>query len=172
VAIIRDDKIQVTSTVARDAVPANIPLLPTVERLAPHLRQIDAARWYSNHGPLHEQLTTRLANHFAIDPRQLALASCGTSALIGAILALAGHATLSRPLCLCPSYTFVATAAAVRACGFAPFLVDIEPATWSASPSRLEFLPQIERAGGALWTSGRSRILAGLFGADGRSGRG
>ena len=130
-----------------DYVPVNRPLLPDVAALAPYLRSIDAARQYSNHGPLFDSLRNRLAGYFNVEESRLTLAGSGTSALIGAILATAGRATAARPLCICPSYTFVATAVAASACGFTPYLVDIDPKSWASEPKRLLRLPQLASAG-------------------------
>ena len=58
--------------------PVIRPLLPRCESLAPYLREIDAARYYRNYGPLHERLEIRLAEHFGVPLEGLALASSGT----------------------------------------------------------------------------------------------
>ena len=130
-----------------DYVPVNRPLLPDAAALAPYLRSIDASRQYSNHGPLFDSLRSRLAGHFNVEERSLTLAGSGTAALIGAVFAAAGRATAARPLCICPSYTFVATAIAASACGFTPYLVDIDPESWASEPKRLLRLPQLASAG-------------------------
>ena len=57
-----------------DYVPVNRPLLPDVAALAPYLRLIDAARQYSNHGPLFYSLRNRLAGHFNVEESRLTLA--------------------------------------------------------------------------------------------------
>jgi hypothetical protein len=40
-------------------IPVMRPKLPSAERLAPYLRQIDEARFYSNFGPLVQRLEAR-----------------------------------------------------------------------------------------------------------------
>lgn len=132
--------------VAAGIIPVSRPLLPTFDKLEPYLREIDKARYYTNYGQMHDRLHLRLAEHFGAAPSQAALASSGTSALIGLILAVTGHANPDKPLCLCPSYTFVATAVAARACGYLPFLIDIDEASWMIDPARLRHHPHLAKA--------------------------
>lgn len=121
-------------------------MLPSLEQLAPHLRAIDAARVYSNHGALHDQLLNGLAAHYGLEPARVVLACSGTTALIGLILALAGRAPQKGAFCLCPAHTFVATAVAARACGYELFFCDVDPDTWALDPNHLEELPQLPQA--------------------------
>jgi len=128
------------------AVPVCRPRLPGAADLAPYLRRIDATRVYSNYGPLHDSLLAGLSSHFAIAPEHLALANSGTSGLIGLILAKVGQGSGKRPLCICPSYTFVATAVAARNCGYTPFFADVGTASWMLDPAQVERLPQLKDA--------------------------
>lgn len=124
-------------------IPVSRPLLPTAQHLHPYLQLIDHSRWYTNHGILHGKLTERLAQHWGVLPTQLMLASSGTSALIGAILSTVGYSDDRDRLCFCPSYTFVATAAAALACGYKPYFGDVDFETWMLDPSQLEKHPHI-----------------------------
>src|SRR5262245_17204187 len=99
-------------------VPVMRPKLPNADRLLPYLRRIDSGRLYSNFGPLTVELQNRLALHFGMPPDCVVCASCGTAALMAAILATAGPATRDRPYALVPAFTFAATAAAVELCGY------------------------------------------------------
>jgi dTDP-4-amino-4,6-dideoxygalactose transaminase len=135
------------ATVQRDAIPVLRPQLPSADRLLPYLRQIDATRYYSNHGPLVLELERRLAKHLAIPPGGVSTAASGTAALIGAIIASAGRATPERPLALIPSFTFVATAVAAEPCGYHPFLIDVDPDTWMLDAYRVAKCPECDRAG-------------------------
>jgi dTDP-4-amino-4,6-dideoxygalactose transaminase len=125
----------------------NRPLLPPLMRLAPYIAEVDAARFYTNFGTMHERLRLGLAAHLGLDEGQVGLANSATSGLIGALLAVAGRARADRPLCICPSYTFVATGLAAQACGYTPFLADIDPASWALDPDRVATLPAMARAG-------------------------
>jgi len=117
--------------------PVLRPQLPSVNRLLPYLRRIDAARVYTNHGPLSAELEGRLASHLKLPAQSVACASSGTSALIGAILAAAGRASENQPLALMPAFTFTATAVAAEQCGYRPYLADIDPTAWMLEPERL-----------------------------------
>lgn len=128
------------------SIPVNRPLLPTAERLLPYLRRIDANRYYTNFGPLHDELLDRLAGHFNLNTGHLVLASSGTAGLMALILAIAGRATAKKPLCVCPAYTFVATAVAASACGYTPYLADVKAEDWCLDPGRVENLPRLEQA--------------------------
>src|SRR5262249_12400972 len=80
-----------------DKVPALRPLLPPADRLLPYLRRIDAARTYTNWGPLACELERRLCAHFDVPDKCVISAGSGTAALVGAILATAGRAKKERP---------------------------------------------------------------------------
>lgn len=123
------------------------PQLPSTDDLIPYLRQIDQARIYSNYGPLVLTLQSRLQDLFGLPANTVVPAASGTAALMAGILAHAGRATPERPLALCPAYTFVATAAAVRQCGYEPYLVDVSPDTWTADPAALLDNPMLARVG-------------------------
>lgn len=127
-------------------IPVNRPKLPSADHLLPYLREIDHTRYYANFGPLHQRLANRLATYFGIDCRQLGLAASGTAALTGLILATAGRASASKPYCICPSYTFAATALAIEACGYQPVLADIGRTTLALEPERIAELPELERS--------------------------
>jgi dTDP-4-amino-4,6-dideoxygalactose transaminase len=126
-------------------VPANRPRLPSAERLLPYLREIDENRYYTNLGPLHARLTARLAGHFGIDEGQLGLAATGTAALTGLILAIAGKADSAKPYCLCPSYTFAATALAIEACGYRTLFADIDAESLALDPQRIAGTPELDQ---------------------------
>src|SRR5215469_5144983 len=128
-------------------VPVLRPQLPNADRLLPYLRRIDAARIYTNHGPLAAELETRLQHYLAVPAGGVVTASSGTLALIGAILAAAGRATEDRPLALCPAFTFAATANSAEQCGYRPYLVDIDAESWMLDPRRLDGHPALSRAG-------------------------
>jgi dTDP-4-amino-4,6-dideoxygalactose transaminase len=128
-------------------VPVCRPLLAGYDRLAPWLQQIDQTRSYTNNGPLHDRLAHGLARHFGLSEAQVCLSSSGTAALVGAIFAHAGPAGPQRPLCLCPDFTFVATAVAARSCGYTPLLADCDPETWALTPAIAEAMPDFDRVG-------------------------
>jgi len=113
----------------------------------PYLLRIDAARTYSNSGPLVDELEHRLARLFDTDTGGVVGAASGTAALIGAILATAGPATPARPLAIVPAFTFVATASAVERCGYRPYLVDVDSNSWALDPEHLTGFPALDQVG-------------------------
>ena len=133
--------------------------MPDTESVLPYLHQIDAARWYSNYGPLLLGLEARLAERFGA-PTTIATVSSGTVALTVTLQALVertGRAG-SGGYCVLPSWTFVATAHAVVQAGLQPWFVDVEPETWMLDPDALR--PLLRTAPGVL----RAVIPVAAFG--------
>ena len=128
-------------------VPVYRAALPRAEALLPYLQRIDANRWYTNRGELVALLEARLGNMLGGGPANVITASSGTAAIEAAVLATAGPARPERPLALLPAYTFVATASAVERCGYVPYLLDVDPTTWTLVSERLLGHPALERAG-------------------------
>lgn len=128
-------------------IPVLRPLLPSAERLLPYLRRIDETRVYTNHGPLSLMLQDRLAQAFGLPAGGLICTSSGTAALVGAILASAGRATVDQPLAIIPAFTFAATVSAVEQCGYRPYLADVDAETWMLNPERLIHHRKRERFG-------------------------
>src|SRR5712672_2603620 len=100
--------------------PVLRPLLPTVDKVLPYLQAMDVARWYTNHGPLVKAFETELAKHFGVATSELATASNATLAIAQSLRALGAPA---GSLCVMPSWTFVATAAAAVWAGLEPFFI-------------------------------------------------
>lgn len=130
-----------------DPIPVYRPQLPTADRILPYLRQIDANRVYTNHGPLTCELQDRLSDHFRLPLGGVACTNSGTSAIFCAIIAAAGLASDSRPWALVPGLTFSATAAAVEHAGYRPYLVDVDPDTWMLDPEHIAGHPMLDRVG-------------------------
>ena len=91
-------------------IPVMKPQLATADMLRSYLQRIDDTRYYSNHGPLVREFEERLAVHFALDSEQIMTVASGTTALSAALRAVAAQVGKK---CLVPSWTFVASAAAV-----------------------------------------------------------
>lgn len=129
------------------AIPIARPRLPTVTHIAPYLREIDANGWYSNFGPLSSRLQARLADHWGIAKPELCLFASGTAALTLTLLASGAPAGSS---CLMPSWTFAASAGAVRAAGLVPHFVDVDPETWALAPATIRSLATRPEVGAIL----------------------
>ncbi len=132
--------------VAAESIPVCRPLLPRRDSLAAYLDLIDATRNYSNHGALVLTLQERLRAKVK-GAAHVSLASSGTAALTGAILAAGGRASDDRPLCLMPAYTFIGTVSAVEQAGFVPYFVDVDPGTWMLDPDACRRHRLLHRAG-------------------------
>lgn len=87
------------------------PDCPTTDELIPYLRRIDAAKWYSNGGPLVQELEKRLGGVVV------------SSATTG--LELAAKIIFKKQVRI-PAFTFVATVTAVLRAGLEPILCDVD----------------------------------------------
>ncbi len=115
-------------------IPVARPLLPAAEAIRPYLERIDAARFYSNFGPLSRELEARLSSHFGLSPDCAVSAANGTIALTAALATLTG----GEGTCLLPSWTFCASAHAVIAAGLRPHFLDVDPHSWRLAPGVAE----------------------------------
>jgi dTDP-4-amino-4,6-dideoxygalactose transaminase len=143
----RDSNAAINFRMGFEVVPVLRPLLPHSDQLLPYLRRIDASRYYSNRGPLVLELEERLADYLGLREGRVVTAASGTSALVGAILAVAGRATPKRPLALLPAFTFVGTASAVEECGYRAYLADIDDKSWMLDPQRLVNFSELDKVG-------------------------
>lgn len=105
--------------------PVFQPVLPRAEALLPYLHAIDENRWYTNHGPLLRRFENRLEDLFGT---HVVTSANGT---LGLMQALSHFEIPAGKVCLVPSWTFVASVAAVRAVGLEPRFVDVSEETWS-----------------------------------------
>jgi dTDP-4-amino-4,6-dideoxygalactose transaminase len=111
------------------------PLLPQAKDILRYLERIDTARWYSNFGPLEQELRSRLAEHFGVTAECTVTASSATSGLIAVLRAL----NLPKDsYCLVPSWTFVASPASAIAAEMTPYFIDVDPNTWALDPEAVK----------------------------------
>jgi dTDP-4-amino-4,6-dideoxygalactose transaminase len=111
--------------------------LPDVAQLSSYLQRIDSARSYTNWGPLACELEQRLARFLGVPDGAVTLCSSGTTAIVGALLAVGGRAATNRRAVV-PAFTFVATALAAEQCGFTPNIIDVHPDTWSLNSDDID----------------------------------
>lgn len=95
------------------------PLLPESNKILPYLRRIDESRHYCNFGPLNEEYQERLSGLFEAP---IVTCSSATSGLIAALLAFE---LPKGSLIACPSWTFIATPAAIVNAGHIPYFCDV-----------------------------------------------
>lgn len=119
---------------AAAAVPLLVPTLPTLAQLRPYIARIDRNHWYSNFGPLVNELEERLGLAFAEMNGSAPEIVTVSNATIGLELALRALDLPAGAIVLVPAFTFVATAAAVRSAGLVPRCVDVDPDTWQLTP--------------------------------------
>jgi len=117
------------------------PKLPSVDRLVPYLKSIDASRLYSNFGPLAVSLEDRLAEHYGLNSGTVATVA---NATLGLAIALAVQQPPPGSLCAMPAWTFVASAHAAVMAGLVPYFVDVDPGTWTLDANKL--VEEITRA--------------------------
>lgn len=134
------------------------PDMPSASAILPYLEQMDQNLIYSNFGPLSRQLETRLSARFKMPTAGVLSTSSGSAALMGAILALTGQASPGRQLALCASHSFAASVSSVRACGYRPQFVDVNPDTWALDPQVLRDLPNLKHIGLVLVTAPYGRL--------------
>lgn len=115
-----------------------VPDLPGADALLPFLRRMDAARWYTNGGPLLREFEALMQAHWPGDetgqheaPLHAVALNSGTSALELALLALSLPKGASV---LLPSFTFPATASAVLRAGLQPLFADVSTDRWQLEP--------------------------------------
>ncbi|SBT12663.1 DegT/DnrJ/EryC1/StrS aminotransferase family protein [Vibrio celticus] len=104
----------------------NNPLKPDIDKLTSYLEQVHDNGWYTNFGPLHQQLTDRLEEF--LDVENLLLVSNGTVALQVACKVLGVERAISTP------FSFVATTSALMWQGIDVAYCDIEANSYNLSP--------------------------------------
>jgi dTDP-4-amino-4,6-dideoxygalactose transaminase len=114
-------------------IPLLVPDMPSADELLPYLRRIDAARWYTNFGPLAEELEGELAA--ALDPRGSVRVCSVANCTLGLELALSAVGLKPGARVLLPALTFVATAMAVRRAGCVPVVCDVDADSWLLTPA-------------------------------------
>ena len=121
-----------TQRATSDPIAVMSPRLPDTAALVPYLEEIDANRWYSNFGPLQRRLEARLAEHLRVSPDEIV---CVGNCTAGLMLALLAAARQGGGYCIMPSFSFAASAHAVLAAGLTPYFIDVDPVSWTVTPS-------------------------------------
>lgn len=108
----------------------NKPLIPDLTKLTAYLAQVNESGWYTNFGPLHEQLTTRLEEYLGV--KNLLLVSNGTLAIQVACKALNINSAITTP------FTFVATTSSLLWQGIDTAFSDIDMHSYNLCPIALD----------------------------------
>ena len=106
--------------------------LPTADRLAPYLKEIDQNRRHANFGPLLQRFVAALESH--VCDGRVALAASGS---LGLMLALKASGVEGGGLCAMPSWTYAATPAAACAAGLTPWFLDVDQGSWALDPDQI-----------------------------------
>lgn len=114
-----------------DRINVTRPFLPPLEEFIPYLKDIWNRGRLTNKGPFHESLEHELCNYLGV--KYISLFANGTLALITALQAL----RITGEVITTP-FSFVATAHALHWNGIKPVFCDIEPATFTLNPDKIE----------------------------------
>jgi dTDP-4-amino-4,6-dideoxygalactose transaminase len=107
----------------------NSPLKPNLKKLTKYLEIINNNGWYTNFGPLHDELTARLEDYLGV--KNLLLVSNGTTALQIAGRTLESQSIISTP------FSFVATISAFEWQKDAVSFTDVDLETYNLSPQKV-----------------------------------
>jgi dTDP-4-amino-4,6-dideoxygalactose transaminase len=108
----------------------NKPVTPNIKTLTKYLEQVHESGWYTNFGPLHQQLTQRLEEYLGVE--NLLLVSNGTLAIQVACKALNVKSAITTP------FSFVATTSALLWQGIGVAFCDIDRNSYNISPKNIE----------------------------------
>jgi dTDP-4-amino-4,6-dideoxygalactose transaminase len=107
------------------------PELPPLEAVAAYFQRSEESRWFSNGGPCAIELAERVGARLGgVHVVPVASATAGLVAALRGALGKPGRAKLV----ITPSYTFTATAGAIRLAGYEPLFVDVDPRGWQLDP--------------------------------------
>jgi dTDP-4-amino-4,6-dideoxygalactose transaminase len=115
------------------------PELPPIDEIARYYSLSEEARYYSNGGPCYKQLAQRLTAYVGGTAAAAVPVSNCTVGLMVALQDACGEPAIGEaPLIAVPSFTFTATACAIRWAGFRPLFVDVEEDSWQLDPAALQ----------------------------------
>lgn len=114
-----------------ESLHVNRPSTPDRNGLMKRLESIVEGRWFTNSGPLVEELEEKLADYLGV--KHCVLTCNGTIALQLAIRALEIEGEV-----IIPSFTFVSTAHTLLWLGIEPVFCDVDPKTWNIDPKACE----------------------------------
>ena len=113
--------------------------LPLAEQCLPYLKQIDQNRIYSNFGPLENNFKERFKKSFLPKLKnEIISANNATSAMVQILRFWSNKEKCQKQYVICPSWTFVATAAAIVNSNLIPVLVDSHYDSQTPSVEELE----------------------------------
>ena len=130
---------------ARSFFPFIRPSVPPPEEWLEYLAPSYDARRFSNFGPAATRFESELERRYGTGGRRVVTVSSATAGLVAALLALDVQGAVAMP-----SFTFPATAAAVRLAGCTPRFIDVTPDRWELDPNHLDELLRSGQIGGVV----------------------
>jgi len=115
-------------------IPLLVPRMPLADQLLPYIRQIDQNQWYTNFGPLNQELERRIVHDSGTGLSSEHVTTV-SNCTIGLELALQAWGLSAGARVLIPAITFVATATAVTRVGMVPVIADVDPESWVLTPA-------------------------------------
>lgn len=112
------------------------PVMPGAAAVERYFALSREAGWFANGGPCHEVLVDRLEGYVGGGVHATPVAS-GTAGLLVALRAAIPASRPERREVVVPSFTFVATANAIRWAGYDPVFADVDPGHWHLAPDAL-----------------------------------
>jgi dTDP-4-amino-4,6-dideoxygalactose transaminase len=109
------------------------PNLPHRERFLDRVNDLLDRAWLTNNGPFVQEFEARVAA--LVGARNCVAVANGTLAI-----EIAARALELTGEVICPAFTFVATAHALKWCGLSPVFCDVDPKTYCLDPAKAERL--------------------------------
>ena len=116
--------------VANKLISLNSPIVPDFQKLTKYIKSVNDSGWFTNFGPLHQELTIRLEELLGV--KNLLLVSNGTLAIQVACKALNVNRAITTP------FSFAATASSLLWQNIETTFCDINPLTLNISRELLE----------------------------------
>ena len=104
----------------------NKPVTPCLKTLTKYLSQVNESGWYTNFGPLHQELTYKLEEYLSV--KNLLLVNNGTIALHVA------YRALNVKNAICTPFSYAATASSLAWEKIPTTFVDIDSNSFNLSP--------------------------------------
>lgn len=118
-------------------IPLLRPRLPNAKALQPYLERIDDNAFYTNFGPLNQQLQERFTQLQQQTFGRKVFAVTTANATLAIELLLSDLKLPAGSRILLPALTFIGTATAIIRCGHTPVVSEVEEHSWLMTPESL-----------------------------------
>lgn len=117
------------------------PEIPSLTQVQAYYERSEAAAWFSNNGPCVQLLERRCSEYVGL-PAPGVTVNNATSGLMLALRAALGAPDPRRPYVAVPSFTFVASVAAICWAGWQPLFLDVDREDWQSGVDQLAGLAE------------------------------